>query len=215
MHTEKSLSQALLEVEDDIVHRRGEDIRSLFDAQIAEAGSHLARAARLMVGAVAPDFSLTSTSSRTVSLSNLLDRGPVILTFYRGSWCNFCDMTLKIWQKFVPEVEAKGATLYAISPETPEKGREFKNAVGLTYELLSDANNTVSDAYGLTFTLPFSAQNKLIELGTDVGSRNQSGKWDVPVTATFIVGTDQRIIFADCSPDYRQRADPALVLSFF
>ncbi len=207
-----SINQELAAVEQDIISRRGEGIRELFDTQVSKAGSHLATTTRLQVNDIAPDFSLTTTTDQTVSLKEALLNGPVILTFYRGSWCNFCDMTLKVWQRYLPEISAKGATLYAISPETSENGRAFKKAAGLSYELLCDADNSVGDAYGLVFTLPNIVREKLIDLGTDVGNQNSSGKWDVPVTATFLVGQDQRILLADCDPDYRQRLDPELVL---
>jgi len=213
MATNTSINQELAEVEQEIIGRRGEEIRTLFDAQVSKAGLHLATLNCLQADDIAPDFSLLTTNDQTISLQETLLQGPVILTFYRGSWCNFCDMTLKVWQSYVPEISAKGATLYAISPEASENGRKFKKATGLSYELLCDADNSVGDAYGLTFTLPKIVREKLVELGTDVGSRNGSGEWDVPVTATFLVGQDQRILLADCGPDYRQRLDPKLVFA--
>jgi len=208
----KSMNQELAAVEQEIIGRRGKEIRDLFDAQVSKAGSHLASARHLQVRDIAPDFSLKTTTDQTVSLQEALLNGPVILTFYRGSWCNFCDMTLKVWQSYIPEISDKGATLYAISPETSENGRAFKKAAGLSYELLSDADNSVGDSYGLIFSLPKVVREKLADLGTDVGSRNSNGEWDVPVTATFLVGQDQRILLADCHPDYRQRLDPMLVI---
>lgn len=207
-----SMNQELAAVEQEIIGRRGEEIRDLFDAQISKAGSHLAAAPRLQAGDIAPNFSLKTTTDQLLSLQEALLHGPIILTFYRGSWCNFCDMTLKVWQSYVPEISAKGATLYAIFPENSKNGRAFKKAAGLSYELLCDADNSVGDAYGLMFALPKVAREKLVDLGTDVGSRNSNGEWDVPVTATFLVGQDQRILLADCHPDYRQRLDPELVL---
>ncbi|WP_082152577.1 peroxiredoxin-like family protein [Candidatus Rhodobacter oscarellae] len=208
-----SINQELAEVEKEIIGRRGEEIRVLFDAQISKAISHLATVTPLQAGDMAPDFSLLASTDQTISLKETLLHGPVILTFYRGSWCNFCDVTLKVWQSYVPEITAKGATLYAISPESSENGRKFRKATGLSYELLCDADNSVGDAYGLTFSLPKNVREKLVELRTDVGSRNSNGKWDVPVTATFLIGQDQRILLADCGPDYRQRQDPKLVLA--
>jgi len=208
-----SLNKELAAVEREIIGRRGEEIRSLFDAQISTAESHLLMAPSLSVGSLAPDFSLTATGGQTISLWGALRQGQVILTFYRGSWCNFCNRTLKIWQDYLPAILAKGATLYAISPEKPENGRKFKEAAGLEYELLCDADNKVGDAYGLMFTLPTSVQIKLADLGTDVGNWNGNGNWDVPVTATYIVGQDKRIRLVDCGPDYRQRLEPKLAIS--
>ena len=112
----KSINQELAAVEQEIIGRRGEEIRDLFDAQVSKAGSHLATATRLQASDIAPDFSLKTTTDQTISLQEALLHGPVILTFYRGSWCNFCDMTLKVWQSYIPEISAKGAKTLGVRP---------------------------------------------------------------------------------------------------
>ncbi len=208
-----SMNDDLADVESEIIRRRGEDIRSLFDAQIQAAKAHLTMAQGLSVGDAAPQFSLEATGGKLITLHEALCHGPVILTFYRGSWCNFCNMALKVWQGYLPDILAKGAALYAISPEKPEKGLDFKQAAGLDYELLCDVDNTVGDAYGLTYELPQLVQEKLADFGTNVGVWNGNGKWEVSVTATFVVGQNRRIKIADCGPDYRQRLDPKIAIS--
>lgn len=102
--------------------------------------------------------------------------------------------------------------LFAIAPETPEVCREFKATAKLDYELLSDTGHIAADAYGLAFELPAAARETLTGFGKDVGALNGNGEWSVPVTATFAIGTDKRILFADCGPDYRRRAEPEDVL---
>jgi len=208
-----SLNKDLTDVEADIVNRRGSEITTLFDQQIDAAEHHLQNAAVANVGNLAKDFSLEDTKGIKVTLSEIVLSGPVILTFYRGSWCNFCNAALKFWDRYVPEIEARGSKLFAIAPEEMEICRKFKAASGLKFELLSDSNNEVATMYGLVYELPKAAKETLSSLGTDVGIANGNGSWEVPVTATYVIGKDQRVMLADCGPDYRKRLEPDTVLA--
>ncbi len=113
----------------------------------------------------------------------------------------------------MPEIEARGSKLFAIAPEKIEICREFKAASGLKFELLSDSNNEVAAMYDLVYELPTAAKETLASFGTDVGVVNGNGSWEVPVTATYVIGKDQRIMLADCGPDYRKRLEPETVLA--
>ena len=208
-----SLNRDLADVETDIVNRRGSGITALFDQQIDAAEHHLKNSSVANVGSLARDFSLEDTKEVKVTLSEIVLSGPVILTFYRGSWCNFCNAALKFWDRYVPEIEARGSKLFAIAPEKIEICREFKAASGLKFELLSDSNNEVAAMYDLVYELPTAAKETLASFGTDVGVVNGNGSWEVPVTATYVIGKDQRIMLADCGPDYRKRLEPETVLA--
>ena len=208
-----SLNSDLTEVEADIVNRRGSGITTLFDQQIDAAEHHLKNASVANVGNLAKDFSLEDTKREKVTLSEIVLSGPVILTFYRGSWCNFCNAALKFWDRYVPEIEARGSKLFAIAPEKIEICREFKAASNLKFDLLSDSNNEVATRYGLVYELPEAAKETLSSFGTDVGVVNGNGSWEVPVTATYVIGKDQRVMLADCGPDYRNRLEPEIVLA--
>ena len=195
------------------MNRRGSGITTLFDQQIDAAEHHLKNTSVANVGNLAKDFSLHDTKEENVTLSEIVLSGPVILTFYRGSWCNFCNAALRFWDKYVPEIEGRGSKLFAIAPEKIEICREFKAASGLKFELLSDSNNEVATMYGLVYELPKVVKEKLSSLGTDVGVVNGNGSWEVPVTATYVIGKDQRVKLADCGPDYRKRLEPEEVLA--
>ena len=208
-----TLNEELADVEADIVNRNGSGITSLFEQQIDAAELHLRSTSVAEVGNLAKDFSLKDTKGTVVTLSEIVLDGPIILTFYRGSWCNFCNAALKFWDNHVPELEARGSKLLAIAPEKIETCREFKAASGIRFELLSDSNNKVAAMYGLVYELPKAAREKLSSFGTDVGMINGNGSWEVPVTATYVIGKDQRVRLADCGPDYRRRLEPEAVLS--
>jgi len=208
-----AMNDTLKEVTDTLVSRRGESIHSLFEAQISAAAEHLLQAHVPKRGDRAPDFSLSASDGRLLTLDEVVSQGPVVLTFYRGSWCNFCNAALRLWQRALPGLWASGANLYAIAPETLDMCKDFKSAAKLDYELVSDEGHVAADAYGLTFELPDYVRDTLAGFGIDVGTRNGNGDWSVPVTATFAIGRDKRVLFVDCGPDYRQRADPEQVLS--
>ena len=208
-----TLNKDLTDVEADIVNRRGSEISVLFDQQIDAAEEHLKNASVANVGNLAKDFTLEDTKAEKVTLSEIVLSGPVILTFYRGSWCNFCNAALKFWDRYVPEIEARGSKLFAIAPEKIEICREFKAASGLKFELLSDSSNVVATMYDLVYELPGTAKETLSSFGTDVGVVNGNGSWEVPVTATYVIGKDQRVMLADCGPDYRKRLEPETVLA--
>ncbi|MGR3715881.1 MAG: peroxiredoxin-like family protein [Thermohalobaculum sp.] len=213
MTSEQTINSALRETEKEIVQRRGNAIKALFDQQVDAAARRLSNISKIQLGAMAPDFLLPSTSGNSLSLSEELKKHRVVLTFYRGSWCNFCNTALRIWQRNLSKVHAKKATLWAIAPEKLESALEFQQAAGLKYTLLSDHENKVAEAYNLVFELPQDARETLEKLGTDVGSYNGTGDWSVPITATYVIGQDGRILLADCGPDYRQRMEPEAVLS--
>jgi len=210
-----AMNDTLHHVTNEIVSRRGEKIRSLFEVQIAAATEHLLQGRVPKAGDIAPDFSLTASDGQRLTLDEVLANGPVVLTFYRGSWCNFCNAALRVWQRALPELRLIGVKLFAIAPETLEVCREFKAAAKLDYELLSDAGHIAADAYSLTFKLPEPAREMLTSFGKDVGALNGNGEWSVPVTATFAISPDKRILFVDCGPDYRRRAEPEDVLRVF
>ena len=115
-----ALNKELIDIEADIVNRNGIGITSLFEQQIDAAELHLKSASVAKVGNIAKNFCLEDTKGSKITLSEIVLDGPIILTFYRGSWCNFCNAALKFWDRYVPEIESKGSRLFAIAPEKIE-----------------------------------------------------------------------------------------------
>jgi peroxiredoxin len=166
----------------------------------------------LAVGDRAADFELPNAQGRRIRLADQLERGPVVLTFYRGAWCPFCNMQLRGLQQALPEIEALRASLLAISPQLPDGSRAIIDKNGLTLEVLSDLNSTVASAYGITFTLSPTDQALFLEVGNDLRKANGDSRWVLPAPATFVIATDGTIHHARVDPDYtsRIRADEIL-----
>lgn len=160
------------------------------------------------VGAVAPPFNLPDARGGYVSLTDQLARGPVVLTFYRGAWCPYCDLTLRAYQNLLPEIRALGASLVAISPQTPDASLTTAEKKGLAFAVLSDAGNTVARQYGLVFQVPAPLDAIHRSFGIDLAASNGDTSNELPVPGTFIIGRDGRIAFSFVDGDYRVRLEP-------
>jgi len=165
------------------------------------------------VGQAAPPFSLPSATGSVVSLDTLLAEGPIVLTFYRGAWCPFCDLQLRAYQAILPAILARGARLVAVSPQTPDNSLTTAEKRHLTFTVLSDLGNVVADRYGLTFTVDVAVRDAQAALGLDLEAYNGDASYRLPVTATYVIGRDGMIAFACVSGDYRERAEPSDILA--
>jgi peroxiredoxin len=167
----------------------------------------------LQVGETAPDFELPDTDGRAVSLDRALARGPVVVAFYRGGWCPFCNLALRGLQRALPEIEALGASLLAISPQVNPGPRATRDKLGIGFPLLTDRGNRVARLFGLTFRLP----PDLIELyrraEIDIARINGMADWELPLPATYVVGRDGDVTHAFIELDFTERAEPADVVA--
>ncbi|MDT0630563.1 peroxiredoxin-like family protein [Rubrivirga sp. S365] len=166
----------------------------------------------LGVGDQAPDFVLPNAMGQDVRLSELLDRGPVVLTFYRGAWCPYCNNQLRDYQDVLGEIEAAGATLVAVSPQAPDGSMTMAERNGLAFPVLSDVGNEVSRQYGLVFTVDDATRERYRAVGVDLAAVNGTDAWELPVPATYVVEPDGTIRAAFVEADYTQRASARQVL---
>lgn len=160
-------------------------------------------------GDLAPAFTLPDARGEQRSLRQLLERGPVVLSFYRGQWCPYCDLQLRAYQEILPRVRALGATLVAISPQVPDESLSTVEKKNLEFHVLSDVGNRVARSYGLVFKLPEPIAAVQRGLGIDLEKSNGDSSGELPVPATFVVASDGRIAHAYVNADYRERLEPA------
>ena len=168
---------------------------------------------KVQVGDKAPDFSLSNAVGETVRLSNLLKNGKVILTFYRGTWCPYCNLQLNQYQQMLPEIKEKGGQLVAISPQTPDESLSIKEKNNLAFEVLSDNGNIVAKQFTTVFKngeQPVAAMQKL---GIDFDSFYSDDSREIPVPAVFIIEQDNTVSFAHTTGgDYRNRTEASAIL---
>jgi peroxiredoxin len=160
----------------------------------------------------APDFELQNAAGRAVRLSELLTRGPVVLTFYRGAWCPYCNAQLRGLQQALPEIEALGASLVAVSPQLPDGSLELIDEHALTFEVLSDVESRVASEYGILFTLAPVDRALMLQVGTDLPTVNDDESWVLPAPATFVIAGDGTIRHARVDADFTQRPEPAEIV---
>lgn len=165
------------------------------------------------VGSEAPGFSLPNATGQQVTLSQMLTRGPVVISFYRGVWCPFCNLEQRALQQHLPQISELGASLVAISGQTPDNSLSMTEKNELTYEVLSDVGLTVASSYGLVFRLPDYLQEAYERLGHPIPVFNGPGQQTLPIPATFVIARDGIVRFAYANPDYTQRADPEDILA--
>ncbi len=167
----------------------------------------------LKVGQKMPSFSLSSATGRVVYSENLLKEGPVVISFYRGGWCPYCNLELKALQNILPEIEKHGGSLLAISPELPDNSLSTQEKNELEFPVLSDTDNLVARSFGLEIDVPdliVKLSKDLWEL--DLTKLNGTEKHILPVPATYVVGSDGLVKYAFVDADYTKRAEPAEIL---
>ncbi|BDS07994.1 hypothetical protein NT6N_30340 [Oceaniferula spumae] len=166
----------------------------------------------LKVGDKAPDFTLGNPDGKKVQLSNLLKNGPVVLTWYRGGWCPYCNIALADLSEKNDAFKKLGATLVALTPELPDATAGSVKEQGLKFEVLSDLNHAVADKYGLVFTLNEDTRQRYQEkFKLEERSGKEAAK-KLPLPATYVIDTDGTITYAFVDADYRRRAEPARIM---
>lgn len=166
----------------------------------------------LKAGDPAPSFVLNDPEGRPVSSAELLALGPLVVSFYRGVWCPYCNMELQALQETLPAFHELGANLVAISPQNAVNSRKSIRTNGLEFPILSDPGNETAAAFGLRFALP----DYLIELyksfKNDLPAFNGDASWTLPMPGRFVIGHDWVIRYAEVNPDYTHRPEPADML---
>lgn len=166
----------------------------------------------LKEGARFPRATLPDQLGRPIDIASLLERGPLVVVFYRGGWCPYCNLELRAYQQALPRIVGEGGTLVAVSPETPDHTLDTAQKNELAFPVLSDTRGELADALGIRFRLTPEIKALYEKFGHDLPARNGDGEWALPMPATYVVGRDGRIAFAFVDPDYRSRAEPSAVV---
>jgi peroxiredoxin len=165
------------------------------------------------VGERAPAFTLPDALGDAVSLQDLVAEGVVVLTFYRGSWCPYCNLQLNAYQEILDELDAVGARLVAVSPMTPDNSLSFAEKAGLRFTVLSDAGARVAERYGLVFALEDAYRELHRGLGIDLAALNGDDSGRLPTPATYVIDREGVVRFVHADGDYRWRLEPDALLT--
>lgn len=189
-----------------------QDQSSLYRTVLEDLGRSGIFDAAVTAGQRAPSFTLLDQHNELVSLSSLLAHGPLVVTFYRGGWCPYCNLQLLAYQQVLPAIRELGAQLVAISPQLIDYSERTAQAARLDFPVLSDVGNVVAATYGLVFELPPSLRAAYENAGTPVQVNNGDGTWQLPAPGTFVVAQSGLVVLSYVDADYRKRLEPAEIL---
>ena len=189
------------------------DFMSGVDAAIAKAKNFEEGALALKMGQKAILFELPNQEGKTVSLDSLLINGPVVLTFYRGDWCPYCNLQLRALQARLDEMQALGASLVAISPQVPDESLTKSEISQMNFTVLSDQNASVASQYGVAWEVPeFLLSHMRVDRNLDLAKINNGNTHVLPIPATFILDKNGTIVWTYVNVDYRTRSEPQEII---
>ena len=163
----------------------------------------------IKAGDRAPEFRLRDQDGNEVSSAELLAKGPLVVTFYRGVWCPYCNIERQAINEVLPQLQALGANVVAISPQTAVNSRKSVRTNSLGFPVLSDTNNDVAGAFGLRFALPDYLVELYKKLKNDLPAFNGDPSWTLPMPGRYVIGADGVVLYSEVNPDYTHRPDPS------
>ncbi|WP_166378126.1 peroxiredoxin-like family protein [Pseudoalteromonas sp. Z9A4] len=184
------------------------------DETIAQAKAFQQDANALDLNQIAPSFELPNQHGQSVQLTELLAKGPVLVTFYRGSWCPYCNLQLKALQARLPEIHELGAQLVAISPQVPDGSLSDDEISKMDFLVLSDQNADVAASYGVAWQVPtFLLEHMRVDRGLDLESVNNGNSSVLPIPATFVLDKQGKVTWRYVDVDYRTRSEPEDIIN--
>ncbi len=167
----------------------------------------------LHAGDRAPAFTLPDPDGKLVSSQDLLAKGPLVLTFYRGVWCPYCNLDLQALEEARSEIEARGAFLVAVSQQTAANSRKAQRTNKLGFPIVGDKGGELAAKFGIRWHLPDDVQAVHKQLGADLVAFNGEDSWTLPMPARYVIGQDGVIAYAEVNPDYTRRPEPTDVFA--
>jgi len=167
----------------------------------------------LQIGQKVENFSLANHNGENIELADLLKKGPVIISFYRGGWCPYCNLELKALNDYLPQFKTQNAQLIAISPQLPDETLSTAQKNDLEFDVLCDVSNKVAEQFGLLFTLDERIQALYTQFGIDFEHYYGDKSFKLPLPATYVINQEGVITYAFLSEDYTLRAEPIDVMT--
>lgn len=179
------------------------------DEIIAQSKSFQQGKDAIKLGQNVPNFSLPNANGQTISLANLLHKGPVVVTFYRGSWCPYCNLQLRALQAHLSDINALGAQLVAISPQIPDGSMTQDEISNMDFEVLSDQDAKVAVQFGVAWQVPaFLSEHMRVDRKLDLDAINNGNGAILPIPATFVIDRAGKVAWRFVDVDYRTRSEP-------
>src|SRR5215469_4512565 len=166
----------------------------------------------LPVGAPAPEFALKDSNGKLVRSRDMLALGPLVVKFFRGRWCPYCMTELETWRDLYGRLREIGALLVAIGPQTERQSDFMVGHHGLPFPVLSDPGNKIAEQFGLAYAIPEYHRSYYRSILVNIPFMNGDESWRLPLPATYVIGKDRKVLFAEAHADFRVRPEPEEVL---
>ncbi|MEP6900625.1 MAG: peroxiredoxin-like family protein [Actinomycetota bacterium] len=166
----------------------------------------------LTIGAAMPSFNLKDAKGNSVSSADLLKQGNLVVVFYRGAWCPFCNLYLRNLQKNLMQIKENGGNLVAISVENADTSMSVAQKNNVEFTVLSDPHLELARQFGIVYQLSAETNEKYKGYGIDLVKQNGTEKPDLPLSATYIVNQKGEIVYSFLEPDYQKRAEPSVII---
>lgn len=207
-----TLEEQVKQTRDSIMERMPTEIMQVFENSISEIRANKLKENALQVGAKIPNHSLTDVDGDTVKLKSFIQYDYLILNFYRGGWCPYCNMELREYERLVNDFKEQGVGIIAVSPETPELATEtiIKNV--LSFPVLTDTNAQFMKKIGLVFKLDEDSKREFVNFGMDFTKINGNENFELPVPAIYVINKEMEVVFVHFEEDYMTRLEPTELL---
>lgn len=201
----KNLKLQIEELNENLAKQLPTEVLEVFSKSIQDLKAKNIEENSISIGDLFPDFSLPNTNDETVQLKELLKNGKVIVAFFRGSWCPYCNLELKALQNNLKQIADREATLVVISPQTSDYNEELKGNHNLGFELLTDKNNALAKQLGISFGLQEYVVPTYNSLGIDLSEYNENENNELPVPAVFVIDINGSITYKFVDSNYMNR----------
>jgi peroxiredoxin len=209
----RSLREIFAERKELIVKYVPADVQAVHCRTVANLKAQGLAASSLNVDAKCPAFELPDHNGKLVSSANLLTKGRLVLMFIRGRWCPFCVGQMEAMSSIAAEIEAAGASLVAVSPQTEKQAFFMHGQHKLAFPLLVDAHNQLARQFGLVYRVSEEQQGLYRSTFVNLPHVNGNASWELPIPATFVVDREGTIVFAAANEDYTDRPEPLEILA--
>lgn len=167
----------------------------------------------LPVGAQAPEFALKDATGKLVRSEDMLALGPLVIKFFRGRWCPYCMTELEAWRDLYGQIREHNALMVAIGPQTQRQSDFMAGQHGLPFPVLTDAGNALAEQFGLVYTVPDYLRDYYLSILVNIPFVNGEQSWRLPLPATYVLGRDGHVLFAEAHADFRVRPEPEEALA--
>ena len=202
------LSESLKAYKQTSYSKKTEDEKTIMQTATANLIKRHLEDRALKKGDHIPPFELPDSTGKIVSMRKLLCDGPVIISFYRGAWCPYCNLELAAYQELLPEIKKRGGQLIAISPEKPDLSLDLKQQKALEFLVLTDKNNHIAKLFGIVFKLEAPLLALYKKMGIDLEASQGNSLNELPLPATYVVAPSGEIILSYINSDYTERLEP-------